>query len=52
MKEELNPIMFLPGSGKKVWWKCKKCGNEWETAIRTRNIGHGCPSCGHKSRKK
>lgn len=45
---ELNPIMFLPGSGKKVWWKCKECGNEWETAIRTRNIGHGCPSCGHK----
>ncbi len=50
----LNPNLFLPKSGKKVWWKCKKCGYEWETEIRMRTNGHGCPRCGHKrsGRKK
>ena len=30
---ELKPDMFSPGSNKKVWWKCKKCGFEWEAII-------------------
>ncbi|MBQ6783112.1 MAG: zinc-ribbon domain-containing protein [Acholeplasmatales bacterium] len=47
---EIDPNTLLPGSGKKAWWKCKKCGNEWLTEIRMRTIGHGCPSCGHKRR--
>lgn len=45
---DLKPENFLPNSGKKIWWKCKKCGNEWLTEIRTRNKGHGCPKCNHK----
>lgn len=37
------PEFFLPKSGKKVWWRCRICGYEWEAVIRSRTIGHGCP---------
>lgn len=45
---ELKPDQFLPGSHKKVWWKCKICGNSWEAEIKSRNSGNGCPVCGIK----
>lgn len=46
----LTPYMFTPGSSKKVWWVCGKCGNEWKTAISVRCIdGCGCPECGRKT---
>ena len=38
------PSMFMPGSGKKVWWQCDK-GHEWEAKITDRNRGGGCPYC-------
>lgn len=41
----LDPSRLLPGSGKKVWWKCSQCGHEWETMIASRTKGHGCPVC-------
>ncbi len=41
--EGLKPEQFLPKSGKKVWWRCAICGHEWETEIRNRTNGHGCP---------
>ena len=40
----LTPIDVLPHSDKKVWWKCKK-GHEWETQIKHRTRGSGCPYC-------
>lgn len=42
---ELKPNQFLPKSGKKVWWKCKTCGQSWYTEIRIRTNGHNCPKC-------
>ena len=40
------PEDFLPGSGKKVWWKCSNCGHNWQTEIRYRVKGWGdCPKC-------
>lgn len=39
------PEDFLPNSGKKAWWKCSKCGNQWEDRIRDRNRGKICPEC-------
>uniref|UniRef100_UPI003AF16527 zinc-ribbon domain-containing protein n=1 Tax=Waltera sp. TaxID=2815806 RepID=UPI003AF16527 len=42
--EGLDPDMVLPGSGKRVWWKCA-CGHEWKTAIYHRTAGHGCKIC-------
>lgn len=41
---ELKPCDVLPGSHKKVWWKCLK-GHEWEALIRDRNAGKLCPYC-------
>ena len=47
-----QPEEFLPGSGKKVWWKCDAgIDHEWETQIRNRTSKNGskCPCCsGHK----
>ena len=41
---DLKPDDVLPGSHKKVWWKCPK-DHEWEAVIRDRNAGKPCPYC-------
>ena len=41
----LKPTDVTAGSGKKVWWKCPVCGNEWPAEISSRNKGRGCPKC-------
>lgn len=41
----LTPDMFKSNSNEKVWWKCKKCGYEWEANIANRNKGTICPVC-------
>lgn len=46
------PNQFLPKSGKKVWWRCRDCNHEWQTEIRNRTNGHGCPICARKNRKR
>lgn len=42
------PTSVTKGSGKKVWWRCKKCNYEWEASISHRNNGSGCPKCRKK----
>ncbi len=42
---ELRPENFLPKSGKRVWWRCKTCGYEWESTIQKRSDGLRCPCC-------
>ena len=33
---------------KRVWWKCPKCGHEWQTSPNNRvNNDTGCPACAH-----
>ena len=49
--ETLRPTMFTLGSDKKVWWKCKVCGHEWEATISHRASGTGCPACYDLTRK-
>jgi hypothetical protein len=50
--EDLTPEQVTPGSGKKVWWKCKK-RHEWQAEIASRSGGIGCPYCaGKKVTKK
>ena len=41
----LTPEMVTVNSGKKVWWKCSKCGHEWRAVIGSRAYGSGCPCC-------
>ncbi len=37
----------------KVWWKCRNCGQEWETTITHRTRAKtGCPNCGRKKTAK
>ena len=45
----LTPQMVMPGSDKKVWWRCEK-GHEWQAGINSRNRGNGCPICSSKRR--
>ena len=47
----ITPEEFTIGSGKKVWWKCSKCGNEWESIIYTRKTGAYCGKCKRKEYK-
>lgn len=36
----------VEGSGKSVWWKCKKGGDhEWKATVSSRSLGNGCPIC-------
>ena len=44
--KKIDPKVISPNSHKKVWWKCSKCGFEWEAEIKSRNSGTGCPECG------
>lgn len=41
----LLPYDVVAGSKKKVWWRCSKCGYEWQAALFSRNKGSGCPIC-------
>lgn len=37
------------GSGRKMRWKCQKCGHTWDAAVCSRTSlekMHGCPKCG------
>ena len=40
----LQPDQCLPGSARKVWWRCDR-GHEWQAAIHSRVAGRGCPVC-------
>lgn len=43
---KLLPTNVTHGSGRKVWWKCKKCGTEWQAVICERTRGRRkCPFC-------
>ena len=35
----------------KLWWKCPNCGKSYQSLIRTRLSGSGCPYCGEKGKR-
>lgn len=37
------PTQVTVFANRKAWWKCRECGNEWETLISTRSDGSKCP---------
>ena len=50
----LTPDHILPGSRKKVWWRCSS-GHEWQAVVysRTGAQSSGCPFCtGYASGKR
>ena len=46
-KNTCNPSELMPGTHKKVWWKCEK-GHEWQAEVKSRVSGVGCPYCANK----
>ena len=36
----------------KYWWKCKVCGEEWQSTIKNRTRGRGCPKFRFSSQYK
>ena len=43
--DTLTPQDITAASPIKVWWKCKKCGYEWQASPNNRSRGVGCPCC-------
>ena len=41
----LTPNKVTSGMGIKVWWKCNKCGNDYQAFVYSRKAGNGCPKC-------
>ena len=46
-KNILLPTQVTAGSNKKIWWICKQ-GHLWETSVKIRSKGSGCPVCARK----
>lgn len=44
----LKPEYVKSSSSKNVWWKCSRCGNNWNAAIYSRSVGNGCPYCSNR----
>lgn len=44
-----DPKSFTSGSGRKFWWKCRKCGYNWQATASHRISGRGCPCCSNKA---
>lgn len=50
-KNEGKPLNeFSIRSNFKAWWKCSTCENEWQTLIKLRASGSGCPKCSQRQK--
>ena len=43
--EDLTPRQVNACSHSLAWWRCITCGHEWESSIKNRHYGSGCPKC-------
>lgn len=50
--KDLKPENFLYKSNKKVWWKCSKCGKEWQLPICSKSHTTICKECTYKDNKR
>jgi predicted nucleic acid-binding Zn-ribbon protein len=44
----LTPDVVFAGAAKRFWWKCQKCGNEWQASGNRRTQGTGCGVCANR----
>lgn len=45
----LKPNEIISGMNKKFWWKCSKCGYDWEaTIVHRKHSNSGCPICSNR----
>lgn len=47
---EWDPRSLTAGSGSKKSWKCAE-GHTWQTTVRSRTDGNGCPTCANRKVK-
>lgn len=47
LNADVSPEELLPGTHRKVWWKCSN-GHEWSAQIKARVNGTGCPVCSNR----
>jgi len=40
-----QPHQVTPASSQRVWWRCQRCGHDWQAKVNTRSFGTGCPAC-------
>ena len=45
----LTPDGVIAGTGKRLWWVCQECSNNWPASGNDRSSGKGCPSCSGRS---
>jgi ssDNA-binding Zn-finger/Zn-ribbon topoisomerase 1 len=43
----VDPGTIAPNSHRLLWWRCSKCGHEWEASPHDL-AGRGCPACGRR----
>ena len=49
---KLQPDSVAAGTGRKVWWRCRK-GHAWQATVASRTgLGTGCPHCNRERRRK
>ena len=44
----LSPSDVKETAKRPVWWRCPDCGFEWESPVKRRSRGAGCPRCAEK----
>jgi hypothetical protein len=42
---KLTPETIVPGSNKRIWWRCTNGNHEWQAICASRTKGAGCPKC-------
>lgn len=45
LNEGVRPDKLRPRPDALVWWLCSFCGHEWQSRVRRRIDGAGCPKC-------
>ena len=46
------PTQVWSKSRKNVWWRCNRCGHEWQAVINSRVKGSICPECIRRDRQE
>jgi rubrerythrin len=41
----LDPTQLGTKSDQKIWWRCPRCGHEWQARVADRSSGSRCPAC-------
>jgi rubrerythrin len=47
-----DPAAVAAKSNRKLWWRCRGCGHEWEATVGSRAAGAGCPACDRRRKRR